>query len=192
MSIGLLGGTFDPIHVGHLRAAENAREGFGLERVIFVPAARPPHRPEPRTPALDRYAMTCLAVAGHPSFEVSDLELRRDGPSYTVDTLAALAGTSNGQELVLVVGGDTFPEVRTWREAARIFELAVLGVVERPGGTTPSDAEAAPGARVRRAFGPGLDVSATQVRERVAGGLSVRYLVPDGVADYIAKRRLYR
>lgn len=192
MSIGLLGGTFDPIHLGHLRAAENAREAFGLARVIFVPAARPPHRPEPLTPALDRYAMTCLAVAGHPGFEVSDLEMRREGPSYTVDTLAALAEAAPGEELVLIVGGDTFPEVRTWRQAERIFELAVLGVVERPGETAAPDAEVAPGARVRHAEGPALDVAATRVRERVSRGLSVRYLVPDGVADYIAKRRLYR
>jgi len=192
MSIGLLGGTFDPIHLGHLRAAENAREGFGLERVIFVPAARPPHRSEPLTPALDRYAMTCLAVASHPHFEVSDLELCRDGPSYTVDTLAALAALCGGAELLLLVGGDTFPEVCTWHQAQRIFELAVLGVVERPGDMSQPDAALAPGARVRRAHGPGLDVSATQVRERVGRGLSVRYLVPDGVADYIAKRRLYR
>lgn len=192
MSIGLLGGTFDPIHLGHLRAAENAREGLGLERVLFVPAARPPHRPEPRTSPLDRYAMTCLALAGHPRFEVSDLELRREGPSFTVDTLEALAAAHPGQELVLVVGLDTFPEVRAWRESARIFALAALGVVARPDVTAAPAADAAPGARVRHAGGPGLDVSSTQVRELVARGLSVRYLVADGVADYIAKRRLYR
>ncbi len=190
MSLGVLGGTFDPIHLGHLRAAENAREGLGLERVLFVPAARPPHRDEPRTPALDRYAMTCLAVAGHPAFVVCDLELRRDGPSYTVDTLEALAAEHPGEDLVLVVGQDTFPEVRTWRRAERIFELAALGVVERPGRGTCDDA-LAPGARVRRASGPGLEVSATLVRERAARGLSLRYLVPDGVAEYVVKRGLY-
>jgi nicotinate-nucleotide adenylyltransferase len=191
MSLGLLGGTFDPIHLGHLRAAEPAREGLGLERVLFMPAARPPHRPDPGTPALDRFAMTCLAVAGHPGFEVSDLELRRDGPSYTVDTLEELRTRHPGEELVLIVGADTFPEVRTWRAAARLFEICTLAVVERPGEPSRGD-DAAPGARVRRAAGPALDVSGTQVRELAARGLSLRYLVPDGVADYIVKRRLYR
>ncbi len=189
MSLGILGGTFDPIHLGHLRAAENAREGFGLERVLFVPAARPPHRPEPRTSGLDRYAMTCLATAGHPHFEVSDVELAREGPSYTVDTLATLGAAHPGQELVLIVGADTLADVSNWRAAERIFALCALGVVERPGAAAL--APAAGGARVRRACGPGLDVSATLVRARAARGLSLRYLVPDGVADYIAKRRLY-
>lgn len=190
MTLGILGGTFDPLHLGHLRAAENAREAFGLQRVLFVPAARPPHRPTPRTSALDRFAMTCLATAGHPAFVPSDVELAREGPSYTVDTLAELATAHPDDELLLIVGADTLADVGNWRAAERIFDLCALGVVDRPG-AAPPETVAPPGARVRRAAGPGLDVSATLVRERASRGLSLRYLVPDGVADYVAKRRLY-
>jgi nicotinate-nucleotide adenylyltransferase len=190
-----MGGTFDPIHLGHLRAAESARESLGLDRVAFVPAHVPPHRPGPGSSPLDRYAMVCLATAGHPGFVASDLELRRDGPSYTVDTLTGLLAEQPGATIVLIVGSDTFPEMATWREPQRIFALCSLAVVPRPGAGLPAPAELVPELRaapLRIVPGPGLPISATEVRRRVQEGFSVRYLVPDGVAEYIDKRGLYR
>jgi len=188
-----MGGTFDPIHLGHLRAAESAREALGLDRVAFLPAGVPPHRGAPLSPALDRYAMVCLATASNPQFVASDFELQREGPSFTVDTVAALLAERPGDSLTVIVGSDTFPEMPTWRDPARLFALAEVAVVDRPGeAERPAPTPPFPGARgVRRVSGPGLAVSATAVRERVRRGESVRYLVPETVADYIAKRRLY-
>ncbi|HEY7515215.1 MAG TPA: nicotinate-nucleotide adenylyltransferase [Vicinamibacteria bacterium] len=193
MRIGLMGGTFDPIHLGHLRAAETAREALGLDRVAFVPAGVPPHRGAPISPALDRYAMVCLATAGHAHFVPSDFEIRREGPSFTVDTVAALLAETPAAAITVIVGSDTFPEMPTWRDPERLFSLAEVAVVDRPGGTAEGPLPSLPpGARgVHRVSGPGLAVSATSVRERVRRGESVSYLVPETVADYITKRRLY-
>lgn len=189
MRLGLLGGSFDPIHLGHLRAAENAREALRLDRVLFVPAARPPHKAGPLAAGWDRFTMACLATAGQPAFQVSDLELRREPPSYTVDTLERLAAEQPGAELWLIMGSDTLAGVGGWRSAARLFELARLAVVCRPG-AEPGPPPA--GARVDQAGGPALAVSSTQVRELLRAGRSVRYLVPDAVADFAVKRALYR
>ena len=192
MRVGILGGTFDPIHLGHLRAAETAREGLELDLVAFVPAAVPPHRTGPLTAALDRFAMACLASAGHAQFVAWDTELKRPGPSYPVDTLAALRTERPDDDLVLVVGSDTWLEMADWREPERIFSLAEVAVVSRPGQPAPDPAPPFPGARgVVRVEGPALAISATSIRERVRRGESVRYLVPDPVAEYVAKRRLY-
>ena len=192
MRVGVMGGTFDPIHFGHLRAAENAREALDLDVVRFVPASVPPHRPGAAGSALDRYAMVALATAAHPSFVVSDVEIRRDGPSYTADTLAALRSAAPHEELYLIVGSDTFPEIRTWRDPDRILSLCRLAVVHRPGEVRQAEAPEFPAERVFWVEGAGLHVSATDIRRRVREGHSVRYLVPDGVADYIRKRGLYR
>jgi nicotinate-nucleotide adenylyltransferase len=187
VKIGILGGTFDPIHLGHLRAAELAREALHLSRVSIVPAHVPPHRPQTASAARDRYAMAALATAGNPHFEASDVELRREGPSYTVDTLRVLRESHPGAELVLIVGSDTFAEMGTWREPEVIFSLATIAVVGRPGaGKSPEGTQAV------RVEGAGLAISSTDIRERVAQGHSVRYLVTDAVADFIAKRGLYR
>jgi nicotinate-nucleotide adenylyltransferase len=190
--IGLFGGTFDPVHLGHLRAAETARETLALELVAFVPSAVPPHRTAPLSAAGDRLAMTQLATESHPCFEAWDTELRRSGPSYTVDTVAALVAERPGDSFVLLVGADTWPEMPQWREPARLFGLVEVAVAERPG-TPPLVLEPPfPGARpLHRVSGPSLPISATAVRERVRRGQSVRYLVPDPVAEYIATRRLY-
>jgi nicotinate-nucleotide adenylyltransferase len=187
LSTGVLGGTFDPIHLGHLRAAEAVREALGLERVLFVPAAEPPHRPEPVASRLDRFAMVALATASHPDFVVSDLELRREGPSYSVDTLEALAARTGGP-LVLILGSDALADLPGWHRVERVLELARIAVLERPG--RPSRAEA-PTWQVERVAAPLLEVSSSEVRERLRSGRGVRYLVPDAVADYIAKRELY-
>jgi len=191
--IGLYGGTFDPIHLGHLRAAENAREELSLDLVAFVPSALPPHRSAPLSLAEDRLAMTRLAVAPYAAFDAWDAELRRPGPSYTVETVEALVRTRAADSFVLVVGADTWSEIPTWREPERLLALVEVAVVERPGFSTPEPAPPFPGARgVRRVSGPGLALSASAIRERARAGLSVRFLVPDPVADYIGERGLYR
>jgi nicotinate-nucleotide adenylyltransferase len=187
--VGLLGGTFDPIHLGHLRAAENAREALSLDRVVFVPARTPPHGKGPLASALDRFAMVALGISGQPAFFLSDIELRRDGPSYTVDTVDEWRRQRQEDSLFLVVGSDTFPEMSSWKDCDRLFSLCSVAVTPRPGAgdVTP------PQGRVlyERVDGPSLPVSSTDVRRRVASGLSVRYMVPDGVADYVRKQGLY-
>lgn len=186
-----MGGTFDPIHLGHLRAAESAREELELAEVAFVPCGVPPHRSGPFSSALDRFTMVALATAAHPAFLASDLELRREGTSYTVDTVAALLEARRGASVVLIVGSDAFAELPTWKDPARLLALCRVAVVQRPG--VAEAALAAPdAAQVLHVPGPALAVSATAIRERAREGRSVRYLVPEMVADYIAKRGLYR
>jgi nicotinate-nucleotide adenylyltransferase len=194
LKVGIMGGTFDPIHLGHLRAGENAREGLGLDQVRFLPAQVPPHRAAPASSARDRYAMVALATALHPHFVADDLELDREGPSYTVDTIARLRDERPGDELVLIVGSDTFPELSTWKDHDRLFRMCTVAVASRPDdGRRPRAVNGeTPAAGVGRVPGPGLAVSATDIRRRVREGLSIRYLVPETVADYIAKRGLYR
>ena len=184
----MLGGTFDPIHLGHLRAAEAARESLALGAVWFVPAGRPPHKREPVAPALDRFAMVSLATAEQPGFVASDLELRREGPSYTVDTVAAVRAERPDDELFLIVGSDTLPEMAAWKEPERLFALCAIGVVARPGAAALAPV---PGQRVSRVGGPCLPVSASEVRQLLKARRSARYLVPPPVADYIEKRGLY-
>jgi nicotinate-nucleotide adenylyltransferase len=192
VKVGLLGGTFDPVHLGHLRAAETAREALGLDLLAFLPSAGPPHRSPDLTAATDRFAMACLACAGHSRFVAWDTELRRPGPSYTVETVATLHEERPEDDLVLVVGSDTWPEMAGWREPERLLGLVTVAIVDRPGRPCPPVTSPHPGARgVVRVEGPSLPISATEVRERVRRGQSVRYLVPDAVADYIAKRGLY-
>jgi len=195
LRIGVLGGTFDPIHLGHLRAAEVAQEALSLDGVTFIPSNTPPHRAGPHSSALDRFAMVCLATSSNPRFRASDIELVREGPSYTIDTLSHLLRDQKGTQVVVIVGQDTFPEMATWKDSARIFELCPVAVVIRPSSaeepsTLPKDL--APSARVERVPTPGLPISATDIRRRLEKRLSVRYLVPDAVADYIEKRGLYR
>jgi nicotinate-nucleotide adenylyltransferase len=191
MKIGVLGGMFDPIHFGHLRAAEVVREALALSQVLFVPAAVPPHRAAPAAPALDRYAMVTLGTAGRADFVPSDLELRREGLSYTVDTVAALRESHRGAEIVLIVGSDNLPLIAQWREPERLLQMCTLAVVERPG-SAPAEEVRLGAARVRRVEAHSLPIASRDLREAVRAGRSVRHLVPDGVADYIEKRGLYR
>lgn len=192
MKVGLLGGTFDPIHLGHLRAAETAREQLDLDLVAFVPSAVPPHRSGPLSSPRDRFAMACLATAGHQQFVTWDTELSRPGPSYTVDTLAALHDERPGDDLVLLVGSDTWPEMASWREPERLFGLARVAVVDRPGEESPDPVAPFESARgVCRVQGASLPISATRVRDLVRRGESPRFLVPGAVAEYISKRNLY-
>ena len=191
MKLGLLGGMFDPIHIGHLRAAEIVREALALDEVIFVPAGRPPHRGQPAAAGLDRYAMVALATAAERAFVPSDVELAREGPSYTVETVALIRKQRPGVDVVLIVGSDNLPMIADWREPERLLELCTVAVVERPG-SIPAPAGALPADRVHRVEGTALPIASRDLRERIRAGRSVRHLVPGGVADYIEKRGLYR
>ena len=191
MKLGLLGGMFDPIHLGHLRAAEIVRESLGLDEVFFVPAGVPPHRGRPAAAGLDRYAMVALATSTQRAFLPSDVELAREGPSYTVETVAQLRARHPQAEVFLIVGSDNLPMIAEWREPERLLEMCTVAVVERPG-SAPAPAGKVPPARLRRVEGTTLPIASRDLRERIRAGRSVRHLVPDGVADYIEKRGLYR
>ena len=191
MKLGLLGGMFDPIHIGHLRAAEIVREALALEEVVFVPTGRPPHRGQPAAAGLDRYAMVALATAAERAFVPSDVELVREGPSYTVETVALIRKQRPGVDVVLIVGSDNLPMIADWREPERLLELCTVAVVERPG-SIPAPAGTLPAERVHRVEGTALPIASRDLRERIRAGRSVRHLVPGGVADYIEKRGLYR
>jgi nicotinate-nucleotide adenylyltransferase len=191
VKLGLLGGMFDPIHIGHLRAAEIVREALALDEVVFVPAGRPPHRGQPAAAGLDRYAMVALATAAERAFVPSDVELAREGPSYTVETVALIRKQRPGVDVVLIVGSDNLPMIADWREPERLLELCTVAVVERPG-SIPAPAGTLPAERVHRVEGTALPIASRDLRERIRAGRSVRHLVPGGVADYIEKRGLYR
>jgi nicotinate-nucleotide adenylyltransferase len=210
--VGVLGGSFNPIHYGHLLLADEVLEALGLDRLLFVPAAAPPHKPAAQlAPAADRCEMVRRAIADHPKFAVSDLELRRPGPSYTVDTLAELA--ASGDELFYVVGSETFLDLLTWREPRRIARLARLVVIPRAG--SPFDPESAAAQKVLREIGveggfvhdPGgavpsrgvlivhatsLPLSASDLRRRVREGRSLAFRMPPAVIAYVRAHGLYR
>jgi nicotinate-nucleotide adenylyltransferase len=203
-SIGVFGGTFDPIHIAHLAVAEEAAEGLGLERVLFIPAGQPPHKPgRDITPAEDRLAMVELAIASNERFEIDRLEIERTGPSYTVDTLEALrssrvaAGAS--PDLTLILSAEAFLGLMTWREPRRILELARVVVAPRDGfpdagpGFLARHLPDRPDLAGRATFldAPRLRLSSSELRARGASGRSLRYLVPDAVAAYIGDHSLY-
>jgi nicotinate-nucleotide adenylyltransferase len=196
---GIFGGTFDPPHTGHLIVAQDAALALGLDRILFIPAAQPPHKQHLRISAADlRASMIELAVAGDSGFAVDLRELGREGPSYTVDTLRELTEEQPNVDWTLLIGMDQYAEFDSWREPETIRQLARLAVLARGG----------PGSGAGRPVGAGrvweaergvvevevtrIDISSTEIRERVAQGHPIRYLVPDGVAEYIFERRLYR
>ena len=195
-AIGVMGGTFDPIHIGHLAIGEEARESLGLDVVLFVPAGQPPHKPAGSVTAVEhRLAMVELAIADNPAFELSRVEVDRPGPSYTVDTVEALARSAD--DLVLILSAETFAELPSWHEPERLFDVARIAVVPREGYPAPDPAwlaEAFPGRETRVDYleGPRLGLSSTAIRARVAAGRTIRYLVPDMVEAYIAGKQLYR
>ena len=191
--VGVFGGTFDPPHFGHLALAEWARAELGLDRVWFVPAGQPPHKRRGATSGTaDRVAMTRLAVRGNPAFAVSTIEASRRGPSYTADTVRALASRSPRDELYLLMGADMFATFRDWREPEEIRRNAVLAVALRPGARLPRRPRASRDRRVVWLTNPGLELSSSALRARARRGLSLRYLVPDAVARYVERRALYR
>ena len=201
MRLGVFGGTFDPVHVGHLILAEQCREQGRLDQVLFIPAARPPHKQEvPLTSFAQRAEMLALALAGQPAFRVDELEKERAGPSYTADTLAELHRRHAGAELFLLVGSDTLHDLPTWHELARVVAQATLLVVVRPGWDVPvpqalrAALELPDGATLRQQTveAPLIDIRSRNLRCRVAEGRSIRYLVPRAVEAYIADKGLYR
>jgi nicotinate-nucleotide adenylyltransferase len=197
-AIGIMGGTFDPVHVGHLAIAEEARESLQLERILFVPAGRPPHkRATAVTRAHHRVAMVELGIIDNPLFELSRIEADRDGPSFTADTVEALAAEHEKTELTLILSAETFADLPAWHEPERILDAVRMAVVPREGYPAPDPAwlaEVFPGRDSRVAYleGPMLRVSSTAIRQRVAAGRSIRYLVPPAVEAYILNHRLYR
>ncbi|MFS8572912.1 MAG: nicotinate-nucleotide adenylyltransferase [Clostridia bacterium] len=197
--VGIMGGTFDPVHIGHLIAAESAREAAGLDRVVFVPAGEPPHKAkEELAPARDRYVMTLLATVGHPSFSVSRIELDRQGKSYTVDTLEALhKELGDAVELYFILGSDAMAGLSGWHRPQRLFELCRFLVIRRPGWDPARLRESLGGLydahrdRIQVVDVPGVDVSSSEIRARVREGRSIRYLVPEMVERYIREHGLY-
>lgn len=212
--IAVLGGTFDPVHYAHLRLAEELVEAFSLAEVRFVPAAVPPHRGPPRASAAHRKRMVELAIAGNPRFKLDDRELKREGASYSFDTLTEMRAEIGERSLCLLMGADAFVALTTWYRWEEIFDLAHVVVARRPGypleqlaaslpGALKShylhrhvaDARAArlePGGRIFTHELTALDVSATALRELIARRGSLRYLLPDDVIAYIENHRLYR
>ena len=214
MRIGLFGGTFDPIHWGHLRSAEEVSESFDLDRVLFIPASIPPHkRGQTTTPARDRLAMVRLAVAKNPRFKVSTVEIARPGVSYSIDTVRHFAERKRQSDsLFFIIGLDAFREIGSWKDFAEIFPLCDFIVTSRPG-SKDSDPLRGTGVAVKRLFcydfkrrnyrhGSGsrvffikltdIAISASEIRGRVKEGKSIRYLVPSRVKTYIKKQGLYR
>lgn len=199
---GILGGTFDPPHVGHLALAQEVCARLSLARVWFIPTGQPPHKPGRTISAgADRRAMVELAIAGNPRFGISTVELERQGPSYTVETLRLLRDEWGATaRLVLILGWDMLAYLPQWRDPAGVVAGAdQIAAVHRPGVPAPEGAvarlaAAVPGlaAKLQVLAGPGLDISSTELRQRVAADLPIRYLTPDAVCEYIALRGLYR
>lgn len=198
MKIGILGGTFDPVHNGHIKVAEEVRSQLDLTKVVFLPASQPWLKADsPISPAAHRVEMVRLAIVVHPYFELSLVEINRSGPSYTVDTIEELrVKLDTGAELFFILGWDSFPLLPRWKEPTRLIKLCRLVVVPRPGYNLPDVKQMEtliPGLlrNVILLDRPEIDVSATQIRKRVAQGLSIRGLVPAPVVDYIKQHQLY-
>jgi len=197
--IGILGGTFDPVHLGHLRAAEVARDRLGLSGVLFVPNRTPPHKPgQAVTAPADRMAMLELAIAGHPEYAITDLELHRTGPSYSYDTIQTLRHEHPDWQLYFILGADGFVDLRTWHRWDELLRLCCFAIVSRPGydrrlveemlaDLGPDLAE-----QVVYLEAPGVDVASSRIRELVGRGEPLTGLVLESVAAYIYQHGLYR
>jgi len=190
--VGVMGGTFDPIHHGHLVAASEVAERFGLDEVVFVPTGRPWQKTEREvSPAEDRYLMTVIATASNPRFSVSRIDIDRDGPTYTVDTLTDLReARGDGVELFFITGADALAQILSWQRADEAVGLAHFVGVTRPGHLLADPG--LPDGQVSLVEIPALAISSSDCRERVGANQPIWYLVPDGVVQYIAKRGLYR
>lgn len=197
--IGILGGTFDPIHVGHLMTAEAVRDEFGLDKVIFVPAAVPPHKMDQQvTEARHRYLMTVLATTSNPHFDVSSIEMDRPGPSYTIDTIYELRRQyGENTDLFFITGADAIAEIPTWDRIEELLGLCQFIAATRPGFLPNVDnikeyfGELG-NARIHRLETPELEISSTNIRDRLKRGFSIKYIVPPAVEDYIYKEGLYK
>jgi len=211
--VGILGGTFDPIHYGHLRLAEEMRELAGLQQIRFIPTGNPPHREAPQVSALHRSAMVKLAIADHPDFVLDEREVRRAAKSFTVDTLRELrTELGETQPLCLLMGGDAFLQLHTWHQWEKLLDLAHIVVGYRPGFTLEERIHSAmpelrkhyqqrlcnvdflsqhPAGGIAELAIPKLEISATLIRNRVAENRTIRYLLPSAVANYIYQHHLY-
>ena len=201
MRIGLFGGSFDPVHYGHLLLAEHCREHGRLDQVLFMPAATSPHKSDQQPAAAQaRVEMLRLAIGGHPAFEVSELEIQRGGVSYTFDTLTALTEQSPNDEWFFLMGGDSLDDLPNWREPERICSLATPVIVARHGSPVPNIDMLKPFVSQQRLNEvkdclvdmPLIDLSSSEIRERVSCGQSIRYQTPRAVEKYIESANLYR
>ncbi|MDU0346072.1 nicotinate-nucleotide adenylyltransferase [Microbacterium sp. NPDC089180] len=187
--IGVMGGTFDPIHHGHLVAASEVAQSFDLDEVVFVPTGRPWQKDDV-TESEHRYLMTVIATASNPQFTVSRVDIDRAGPTYTIDTLRDLQEQRPGAELFFITGADAVAQILSWRNHQELWDLAHFVAVSRPGHVLTT--EGLPSENVSQLEIPALSISSTDCRARVRRGHPVWYLVPDGVVQYIAKHHLYR
>ncbi|WP_110953345.1 nicotinate-nucleotide adenylyltransferase [Anaerosinus massiliensis] len=197
--IGIMGGTFDPIHIGHLVTAEAVRNEYGLDKVLFIPAATPPHKQNQKvTPAIHRYIMTAMATYSNPHFHVSSIELDRPGPSYTIDTIYELIDKFGPQvEIYFITGADAIQEIPTWDRIEELLGLCQFIAATRQGCVPSVD-------NIKEHFGelgrrrihrlntPELEISSTDIRSRIKKGFSIKYIVPESVENYILKEGLYR
>jgi nicotinate-nucleotide adenylyltransferase len=187
--VGVMGGTFDPIHHGHLVAASEVAQSFGLDEVVFVPTGQPWQK-GPVSPAEHRYLMTVIATASNPRFTVSRVDIDRPGPTYTIDTLRDLKAQRPDDELYFISGADAIAQIVTWHDVDQLWELAHFVAVSRPGHEL--SITGLPTGDVSLLEVPALAISSTDCRSRVSRGFPVWYLVPDGVVQYISKHHLYR
>lgn len=196
--LGILGGTFDPIHIGHLATAEAVRMEYGLDTILFIPSANPPHKQDVEvTDASHRYAMTVLATETNPHFDVSKIEMERKGLSYTLYTLQELLSLyGEDTELYFITGADALAELHTWHNIYGVLELTHFIAASRPGIDKTDEIIESFGelgkAKIHRLTIPELEISATDIRQRVTEGRSIRYIVPDAVVQYIEENRLYQ
>ncbi len=192
MNLGIFGGSFNPIHLGHLIVVETVRDQLHLDKILFVPSANPPHKQDlALAPAADRLEMARLATKENPAFEVSSLEVERSGTSYSIDTITALAELYPRASLSLIIGGDNFIEFGTWKSPGEILAKADLIVMSRPGFTMPEQkSDFARSARF--VLVPAIGLSGSEIRRRVKTGRSIRYMVPRPVEEYIRVKGLYR
>ena len=188
MRLGLMGGTFDPIHHGHLVAADEARYAFNLDRVLFIPTGHPWMKGGHVASAEERYEMTLLATRDNPAFEVSRIEIDRDGPTYTVDTLRELHANEPDADLFFITGADAILDILSWKDPDEAMELATFVAVTRPG----YELERLPRDEIKILEIPALAISSTDIRRRVAEGRPIRYLLPDEVAAHIKVQGLYQ
>ena len=196
--IGIMGGTFDPIHLGHLATAESVREIFALDEILFIPAARPPHKlGRPVTDEIHRLTMTNLATRSNKFFRVSDMELKRTGLSYTLDTMDALHKEFGATtELFFIIGADSLADLSKWHEAKKLVERSHFIATTRPGvdvdfSATEKFFGSAVGKHIHRVTTPAIEISSTEIRRRVKSGRSRKYLVPEAVEEYILREGLY-
>ena len=190
MRLGVMGGTFDPIHHGHLVAASEVQSLYGLDEVVFVPTGEPWQKADKQvSPAEDRYLMTVVATASNPRFTVSRVDIDREGPTYTIDTLRDLHAARPDDELFFITGADALAQILSWKDVDELWELAHFIGVTRPGYTLSESG--LPDEKVTLQEVPAMAISSTDCRERVADGEPVWYLVPDGVVQYINKYALY-